>query len=184
MSKWVFPFIKFFFFAIFLFAMKLLSIVLSPFLSAWSVIAKINVLPAPFSWFHTNDDTLDGGQNQLGWPKVTGFKLFLQRMKWICRNPAYGFAAYVVGFKTEGHEVVYSRIKNPDGSQNFDWRAKGMSYFAIMKDAKGKHYFVYRRVWKDDGKKNTATWIGWNYVPYDGVYHHMKINPIKFSTRD
>lgn len=184
-KMWVMPFARFAVYFPLLLILKTVSILLSPFLSAWSVIANIDVLPYPFNLFHTHDDTLDGGQHQLGWPKdVSKFKLWLQRMKWIFRNPAYGFSAYWLGFSTVGHQIVYEKTSNPLGGIPTDWRTAGNYHFAIFKEATGKYYFGYRRIWKDKDGKNTATWIGWNYIPYDDVNHHMKINFIKFSDRN
>lgn len=158
----------------------LLTYILSPVLSAWSVIADIDVLPKPFNWFHTHDNTLDGGQKALGWSKdVSKFGLFWQRTKWMYRNPAYGFKAFVLGFKTEGHKVIWESAIN---QRNWD-SGQSSLYAVVMEDAKGNRYFSYRRdIGISNGKRYIKQWFGWHYYPYDGVHHHLKSLPFSIKS--
>lgn len=71
-------------------------------------------LPAWLSWFDQPDDDLDG---DYGWktkhrwfknsPKVdTGWRRYLNRVRWLVRNPAYGFDIDVLGFTLAGDYFV------------------------------------------------------------------------------
>ena len=143
----------------------IITYLISPFLSAYSVIAGVNVLPGWLALFHTHDNTLDGGQDELGWPKVTGFKLWLQRIKWICRNPAYGFDAYVWGIKS--HSTTYVKRWCSDavwhsGSTNYD--------LIIFKADNGKNYFSFRYQFYITQLRFIRLWTGWNfYYVVDGT---------------
>lgn len=144
------------------------SWVISPLLASWSVITK-NPTPKGFwAWFYTHDNTLDGGwdvgidgyKNPL---ELSFFGLIWQRMCWICRNPGYGFNAFVFGFKGQDNvdTVFQSGIPYPPDK-----------YWYVVKDqATGKLYFGYR------GKK---AWVGWNYLAYGG-YHQLKTRPWSFG---
>lgn len=150
-------FMKWVIFGLLLLAFKTLAVILSPALALWSVLARRTILPYPFSLFHTHDDDLDGGQHQLGWPQVAGFKLWWQRTKWIARNPAYGFAAHAFGFKFASSAEVYSLSRG-----GFDWSKAGTFYSCVMIDAKGRAFFSYRSRFRLFG-----CWVGWSYISYD-----------------
>nr|CAI3971113.1 hypothetical protein ORM20_00064 [Ochrobactrum phage ORM_20] len=150
--------------------LKLLSIFLSPALAGLSMLIGKNVLPYPLNLFHTHDDTLDGGQSQLGWPDVSGVKLWWQRTKWIARNPAYGFSAYVLGFKNEGVKVLYEKGEWVD-----DWNDGKLHYHAyVYEDSSGRKFFGFRNRYKLFGMIMSC-WIGWNWDLYDGETHQLKI---------
>ncbi|MCX2696406.1 DUF7338 family protein [Ochrobactrum chromiisoli] len=168
-------FLKWVIFGLLLLGLKVFAVILSPALALWSVLAGRTILPYPFSLFHTHDDDLDGGQHQLGWPQVSSFKLWWQRTKWIARNPAYGFAAHVLGFSTVGVVTSYELIK-----RNFDWSKPDARYECVMHDAKGRTFFSYRSRFKIFGKQ-CGCWIGWNYAAYDGKTHQLKIAVISIS---
>lgn len=74
--------------------LTLLTYVLSPILALLP--NKEGKLPKYLYYFQTYDDTLDRGY----WGNV----------KWLCRNPGYGFDLYLFGFKynpAEWHKVYY-----------------------------------------------------------------------------
>lgn len=147
----------------------LLSYLLSPFIAFLSVLIGKDTMPAPFHWFYTNDDTLDGGQHQLGWPKVSGLALVKQRILWICRNPGYGWAAYVFGFKEKGAVVIKEIGSNTgfDGSKSARW-------YCVKRAADGKTYFGYRRN-IPYGNRYIKIWFGWDMSgPNDGVNNMFK----------
>lgn len=169
-------FAKYPFLAVLLLLVKLLAIILSPILSLWSVIKNINVLPYPFNLLHTHDNDLDGGQDQGYEIGVTGFKLWWQRTCWISRNPAYGFAAEILGFKKEGATLAYES-KPVD---TITWLKNGDSYFCVMVDEKGRYFFCYRVLWGFK-KLGFRTWFGWNNKAYGGVYHQLKATPLKIK---
>lgn len=150
--------------------LTLICYIISPILAAWSVLADIDVLPYPFSLFHTHDNTLDGGQKQGYEIGVTGWKLWWQRTRWICRNPIYGFNAYVFGFNHEGYSVLEENV--PLSTQDFG--KGGAIYSNVMQAANGKQYFTYRRNYKLPFGYYIKQWIGWNYVAYGGIKHQLK----------
>lgn len=165
-------FIKWAIYGILLLIAKLVAILIAPILALWSVLAGISVLPYPFSLFHTHDDDLDGGQHQLAWPRAKGLKLWWQRTRWIMRNPAYGFAANVFGFRFEGVTTLYQI-----DSGGFDWSKPGTFYEGVYRDRKGRLFFSYRARFKIFGKI-CGCWIGWSYVAYDNVSLQLKISLI------
>jgi hypothetical protein len=143
------------------------SWILSPFLAAWSVLTDNNKPGGWWVYFYTHDNTLDGGWDD----QVRGFedpatlskgKLFLQRMKWICRNPGYGFNAFLLGFKdTPKVQIIFEDgIPYPEDH-----------YWYVIQSDKGWKFFGYR------GKK---AWVGWNYLNYGG-YHQIKTRPWRFK---
>jgi hypothetical protein len=140
------------------FLMILLSIILSPLIALYSVVTK-NPAPKIFAWFYTHDDDLDGN-HPLYIPVPTNvFKLWWNRTCWICRNPAYGFAAKAVGFKTS--DVVCETTVIKDGWVNKFYK-------------KGKLVgFGYRKL---NNERNI--WIGWASPSHDGK-HYMLKNKIK-----
>lgn len=148
--------------------LTIICYIISPLLAAWSVLANIDVLPWPFSLFHTHDNTLDGGQKQGYEIGVTGWKLWWQRTRWICRNPIYGFNAYIFGFDHDGYRVLRESGAVPDFS-------KPSAYYSnVMEDAGGRRYFTYRRNIPLFGGRFIKVWVGWNYVAYGGIKHQLK----------
>jgi len=125
-----------------------------------SMITGRNVVPW-LGWFYTHDASLDGGieQHKDGYdPNAKGLKLWWQRVCWICRNPAYRFNAYVLGFAAEGSVLIFEA-----GDQWPNFR-----YWTVMRSAGGWHFFGYR------GKNDR--WFGWNYMAYAGR-HQIKSKP-------
>lgn len=159
---------------------NILAWLLSPLLAAWSVIAGINKLPPPFNLLHTHDNTLDGGQNQGYKVGVKGVRLWWQRTCWICRNPGYGFKAYVLGFKTAGHKLIWA---NPLPKPVFD-DVGGLYYWYVMEDAEGRRYWGYRANYKFTKKRYIKQWIGWHYYPYDGIHQQLKSHLVSIKRLD
>ena len=149
-------------------AVNVIAYVSSPLLSAYSVWRGIDVLPYPLSLLHTHDNTLDGGQRQGYEVGVTGWKLWWQRTCWICRNPGYGFDAYILGFDHVGYMVLSESGDIPDFSK------PNALYANRMQSADGKRYFTYRRNVPLYGKRYLKVWVGWNYMAYGGVKHQIK----------
>ena len=114
-------------------------------------------LPGFLKWFYTHDDDMDGGQNQLDWPKKKGLGLAIQRARWMWRNPAYGFRATVLGFPSAGSKTeIHKQVGNP-GEDGFIQKV-------TITSAKGKKYF---------GRRSNKTWFGWRH-PQSGGYHIFK----------
>lgn len=140
---------------------------LSPLLATWSVTSRSNTPGGLWRWFYSHDNTLDGGWDvgirgykdpaTLSW-----YKLIWQRMCWICRNPGYGFNAFVLGFKhTNNVQIVFEKgIPYPEDS-----------YWYVIQSDNG---------WKFFGFRGDKTWVGWNYLNYGG-YHQLKTRPWRFK---
>jgi len=143
-----------------------------PIWAAWAAIFNLDRLPGVFSYVHTHDDDIYG----TGMTKVRPTRMkdrWTHAMWWICRNPGYGFDAYVLGFPGEGM-VFEKKINNgKDGMNN---------RFDIMKAANGKRYFSYRRDIRWSETRYLKLWFGWHYQSKDGGKSHMlkfDINPYK-----
>src|ERR1044072_696243 len=143
------------------------SWLISPVLALYSVIAKTPTPGGLWVWFYTHDNTLDGGFDAGidGYkdPKTLNpFSLWWQRTCWICRNPGYGFNAFVLGFKhTENVKIVWDDgIPYPEDH-----------YWYVIQSDGGWKFFGYR------GKK---AWVGWNYLNYGG-WHQLKTRPWRFK---
>ncbi len=149
-------------------AVNILAYLLSPFLAAYSVRRGIDVLPYPLSLLHTHDNTLDGGQKQGYEIGGTGWKLWWQRTRWICRNPGYGFDAYILGFDHAGYVVLSESGPAPDFSEPRAF------YSNRMRAADGKLYFTWRRNIPLVSGHFLKIWVGWNYMAYGGVKHQLK----------
>lgn len=149
-------------------------------MAALSVALGRPTLPGWLALMHTNDDDLDGGQHQLGWPPKKGFGLVLQRTKWIWRNPNYGFNDRVLGLPTDGLEVVYETASNPNPAA-IHWDGHN-GYRKIIWRRDGRYYFSYRRDIPLWGKRFMKVWLGWQYDDKnnDGVYMlKVMFNPFR-----
>lgn len=164
-------YIKWFVFAWLALAMNILAILLSPLLSAISVIAGVNVLPGPLAWFHTHDADLDGGQKQVKklYPSgVKGWELFKQRVRWVCRNPGYGFAANVVG-------IPYCTVVETGTL------ATGLHHKFYLN---GKLIgWGYRRDLSLTPKRFAKIWFGWRHPSNDGKTRIIKVMFNPFRTK-
>lgn len=124
----------------------------------WAGIAaafKLDKLPGAMAWVHTHDDTVYGSRyrksHSLPIPE-SFWARWTAAMWWICRNPAYGFAAFVLGFPDSDVLSIergkpWSMFKMRDGSQRFSYA----------------HY----------GK--LKIWVGWQPANQAG-WHIMKFN--------
>ncbi len=139
--------------------MTLLAYVLSPIIASISMITGSNQVPW-LRWFYTHDASLDGGieQSKDGYdPNAKGFKLWWQRVSWVCRNPAYGFVAGPLGFSAEGSFITYeSGAAYPP-----------VSYWTVVQLNSGFRIFSYR---------HKTRWLGWKYTPIAGR-HQLKSKP-------
>lgn len=138
----------------------LLAWILSPLIAGISVVKGTDNVGGFLSYFYTHNASLDGGiaQGVKGYKEgLTGFKLWWQRTCWVCRNPAYKFCAYILGFSGDGAKLIYE-----DGS-----KIKPYGYWYVVETAKGWKFFGYR------GKR---CWVGWNYRTYGGR-HQLKSKP-------
>lgn len=111
-------------------------------------------------WFYTHDASLDGGieQGKDGYdPAATGWKLWWQRVSWICRNPAYGFVAGPLGFSADRSAIIF------ESGEPYP----PVSYWTVIRLKTGFRIFGYR---------HKTRWLGWKYTPIAGR-HQMKSKP-------
>ena len=158
-------YVKWVIFALMNIAMILVAFALSPIVAAWSVIAG-DPNPRIFAWLYTHDASLDGGQQQHPGqypPGAKGFALWWQRTCWVCRNPAYGFAAHVIGLSVADTRVTREVI--PDGWKNrfYDKRSGRLIGFGYRLQTKKRDI-----------------WIGWAAPSHDDKTYMLKI---KFKNR-
>lgn len=139
----------------------------------WALIAatfKLSTLPGILKWVHTHDAHI------WGWYEMP--ESFKERFKlavwWLCRNPGYGFDAFVLGYKAE--EILSQEIIKVYGS--FD-SGEPACRFEKMQTAK-REIFSYRRDFKLWNGRYIKTWFGWHYIDQAG-YRMLKIdfNPFK-----
>lgn len=157
--------------------MTLLTYVLSPFLSLYSVITKRKNLPMPFYLLQTHDNDLDGGWS-VGYPVTNNpIRLWWQRTCWLCRNPAYGWSALVLGIKKEDYAQyrTYDSFVADEGVQRLDFTI----FINKSKPKRMRFGIRWHPVWSK--KFYVKYWIGWNHNAYGGVYHQVKTmaNPFK-----
>lgn len=129
-------------------------------LAIYSVLAGRTILPFPFNWFHTHDDDMDGGQHQLGWPKVTGAALVFQRAKWMIRNSFYGGSFALFGVERLNPSITSSAGIWDGGANNR----------SLVIDANNR--FGLRAQWFYTDTNYIRVWVGWSFQgsPVNGRY--------------
>jgi hypothetical protein len=139
--------------------MTLASYAMSPVIAGISMATGSNQVPW-LGWFYTHDASLDGGieQGKDGYdPAATGFKLWWQRVSWICRNPGYRFNAYVLGYSAEASILFFeSGAGYPP-----------VKHWTIVELKTGRRIFGYR---------NGSRWFGWKAEGIGGR-HQLKSKP-------
>lgn len=158
-------------------AVNLAVILTSPIWAAWAAIANIDRLPGVFALLHTHDDSIYG--EALAGPKPAKVvDRFKRAVWWIARNPSYGFDSYVLGIPYAGLTFIY----DTGPTTPFD-KPRTASRFYIMKTAKGRKYFGYRRDQMLWGKRYIKIWFGHHFEPKGPEPKHLMIkimcNPFK-----
>ena len=137
----------------------LLAWVLSPLIAGISMATGSNQV-SWLGWFYTHDASLDGGiENHIdGYDQnAKGFRLWWQRVSWICRNPGYRFNAYVLGYSAEAPVLIFE--------SGTAWPA--VSYWTVIELKGGRRIFGYR---------SGSRWFGWKHEPIAGR-HQLKSRP-------
>lgn len=139
--------------------------------ASYSVKKGLKTLPGKWSWLHTTDDDLDGGQHQLGWPSAEGKALSKQRAAWLRRNPAGGIASYLLGFPVEGT----TKETQESGVPNSGTYLRKTKFFRDQYNASNydKYYFEYRRDFKWCPWFYWKLWFGWTSDERAG-YHRFQ----------
>lgn len=149
---------------------NLFVIITSPFWAFIAAILKVGEFPYPFSWVHTHDNNIYGGNNI-----PNSFKeRFKIAVWWLCRNPGYGFDAHLLGFR--GDEVVDQIMEVKEG----EWNYGNAFRFDRIILTNGRTRFSYRRNITLWGNRYIKVWFGWHYFDQAG-YRMLKfdINPFK-----
>ncbi|MBB3313628.1 hypothetical protein FHT78_005422 [Rhizobium sp. BK196] len=141
----------------------LLAFVLSPLLAALSLLTGPK-LPGFLQWFSTTDADLDGGiaQNVAGYKDgLKGWRLWWQRTCWICRNPAHGWQAEVLGMSTDGLVTLQMSVE------------KGRQWF-LFKNSRRQKFFCIKRDVPLFGSFYIKLYLGWYDVARDGRNHQYE----------
>lgn len=149
---------KWLIFAILNTLINIIAVILSPVISTWSMITN-NTKPSIFKWFYTHDRNLDGWKIQ--WPELANetnlSTIWWNRVCWICRNPGYGFAAYVIGLKIIDVNVTETVVGNVTRH--------------VFTSVNGKPVgFGYRT-----STEKWHIWLGWACPSHDGVHYMLKL---------
>jgi hypothetical protein len=145
----------------------LTSYVLSPLLAALSFITGPK-LPGFLQWFSTTDTDLDGGiaQNVAAYKAGSkGWRLWWQRTCWICRNPAHGWQAEILGMSTAGLMTI---------EQAHD----GKNHWFLFRNAKGQQFFCVKRDVPLAGSFYIKLYLGWYDVARDGRNHQYEFQTV------
>lgn len=141
----------------------LLSWLLSPLLAALSLLIGPK-LPGFLQWFSTTDADLDGGavQNVAGYKAgLKGWRLWWQRTCWICRNPAHGWQAEVLGMSTAGLVTIQQAYE-------------GKNHWFLFRNAKGQQFFCIKRDVPLFTGRYIKLYLGWYDVARDGRNHQYE----------
>ncbi|QIG74994.1 hypothetical protein EVC26_075 [Rhizobium phage RHph_I72] len=162
---------KYTIFAIVSTILVIISWLLSPILAGISMALDTPKLPWGLQWFSTVDDDLDGGQHQNHYPTgATGWSLWWQRTRWICRNPAQGFQTFLLGYSATNYYLVN------------DEELIGGSRYREWKDVNGHTIFADQRQVRLAGKYYLKQWFGWALKPSINRFT-FKFVPISIEVR-
>lgn len=149
------------------------------FWAGYSVAAGVDVLPGVLRYLHTIDDTLDGGQHQLGWEKAKGFKLWMQRTYWMIRNPASGLIMLTSFLPASKTKLVFDKGHNLDGTK---WDDGIFKYrYTVLETDEGKQYFGFRSDIPLIGKFWLKVWFGWQWYEKPDKFGDLSGYPMRFS---
>lgn len=126
---------------------------LSPVISGISMVTGKNEVRF-FSLLYTHDASLDGGIEQSidGYdPNATGFKLWWQRVCWICRNPGGRFNGFILGYPSDSSTMILeSGVGYPP-----------VHHWTVVQLKSGRRIFGYR---------HKGRWFGWKTEAIAGRY--------------
>lgn len=150
-------------------AFNLFVMLTSPLWAAWAAIANLDRLPRPFHLVHTHDETIYG-IHMAGPKPATVWGRWTRAMWWLCRNPGYGFDAYVLGVRAGDIHSVAATGELNEGRRTTIQLKNGGQRFGYRRD------WVYRK----GGTRYCKTWFGWSEYEQGGA-HMLKfdINPFK-----
>lgn len=157
-------------------AFNLFVIVTSPIWAAIAAILNRTELPYPLSWVHTHDDDIYGSRTTLDRVPSTVMGRFWRAVWWLCRNPGYGFDAYVLGFASA--EVIDQEIRQT-GILGYGYARQ----YVLMELTGGRKRFSFRADIPLYGDRYLKFWIGWHYLDQAGRrMFKVDFNPFKKFT--
>lgn len=106
-------------------------------------------LPWWLAWVDTFDDTLDAGVRDLCWKPG-----YWSRVRWLYRNPGYGFGYWLLGCEFEPEEW---EIEEATVDMSVPWAPLPLRFVA---DGPGQRFNIMGVVWKFQYKFG---WKAWNY---------------------
>lgn len=127
-------------------------------------------LPNCFAWFQTFDASLDTGWNDanpvfmrsngMHYVNPTGLLLYWLRVRWLWRNPAYGFCYWPLGIPYDSTEWnIILHVVNPDGTlAEFEAHTYDGKYFCYTNDKNVK--LGYKLWWALDAENQLLPRLG------------------------
>lgn len=141
--------------------MGLLCWILSPVLPLFAI--NKETLPKWLSWFQTPDAPLDGDSGHV--ERCEGYPRYVQRVLWLIRNPAYGFAWTVLAYQPKTPEFNWKgSLGYTNGQEHgFGWyfitQPDGHFQFFVRKPSIFGKQFYFRFGWKIVGLATSGTWL-------------------------
>lgn len=145
----------------------LISYPLAPIVAAFT--QSNGYLPNCLAWFQTFDAPLDAGWRD-GYfgtytTPPTGLKLYWLRVRWLWRNPAYGFCYWPLGIPYNPNDWdILLCVLNPDNTlSEFEAHTKDGKYFCYTNDKGVK--LGYKLWWALDEDNQLLPRLGGNRGP-------------------
>lgn len=163
-----------------------LAMFLAPILPLFAI--HRNTLPKWLSWFQTPDATLDGDSGFAKIFPIDKYPEYYRRVRWLWRNPAYGFAWTILAYTPKTLEYFWKGsltpdtrkglgwflIWQPDGHFQFSVRAPSLPAFHFWRWQFRARVFYFRFGWKIIG---LATDTG-NKGPQKYVFTLNPVDPV------
>lgn len=134
--------------------------ILSPVLPLFAI--NKETLPKWLSWYQTPDASLDGDSGHV--ERCVGYPQYVQRVLWLIRNPAYGFAWSVLAYQPKTPEFKWKgSIGYTNGDESkFGWyfitQESGHFQYSVRYPSVFEKQFRLRFGWKMIGIATAGTW--------------------------
>lgn len=158
-------------------AFNLLTVILSPVIAV--VPAAFNLRRPPFPWwlFYTHDDDIYGSKTTKEDVPEGLFNRWKRSIWWLCRNPGYGFDAYILGY---GESDILSVKETYRIGEAFDDGNFNFVYYTIKLTKNRTRFSMRCDIPLFFDKRFIKTWIGWHYRTQAGRnMFKVDFNPFK-----
>ena len=142
-------------------AFNLLTWVLSPIIAILPAYFNWRTPPFPFWLFFTHDDDIYGSKTTKEEVPEGFFNRWKRCVWWVCRNPGYGFDAYVLGYGVD--EIVDIELIKRTGD-HFDSGNFAFVFYLIRLTNNRTRFSLRCDVPLGFDKRFIKTWLGWHYV--------------------